>query len=115
MGRGEWISYATYLLSMNGVTYKSRKTFPRNLCVAVFGYDLLRKCTVTGEGSNRNGNVKKPTEKLDPNKVLAIKGNRYNSITYGQNFSCDPTLKLPIVDYFSLNELNIKYFEIIDC
>ncbi|XP_051169447.1 uncharacterized protein LOC127286861 isoform X1 [Leptopilina boulardi] len=73
MGRGEWISYATYLLSMNGVTYKSRKTFPRNLCVAVFGYDLLRKCTVTGEGSNRNGNVKKPTEKLDPNKVLAIK------------------------------------------
>lgn len=74
MGRGEWISYDTYLLSMNGVTYKNRKTFPRNLCVGVFGYDFLRKSTVSGKGSNRNGNVKKPTEKLDPNKVLAIKG-----------------------------------------
>ncbi|XP_043472435.1 histone chaperone RTT106-like isoform X2 [Leptopilina heterotoma] len=73
MGRGEWISYDTYLLSMNGVTYKNRKTFPRNVCVGVFGYDFLRKSTVSRKGSNRNGNVKKPTEKLNPNKVLAIK------------------------------------------
>lgn len=74
MGRGEWISYDIYVLSMNGVTYKSRRTFLRNLCVGVFGYDLLSRSTISGHGSNRNGKVNKPVEMLDSNKVLAIKG-----------------------------------------
>lgn len=92
MGRGEWLPYETYILSMNGVTYKNRKTFPR-LCVGIFGYDLLSKITITGQGSNRNGNVKKPEERLDPNKILAIKGNLH-STTFCRNFAASLCYKV---------------------
>lgn len=58
MGRVEWISYDTYVLAMNGVNRKNRKVFPKNLSVGIFGYDLLSKSTISGKGSNRNGNTK---------------------------------------------------------
>ena len=44
------------------------------MTVGVFGYGLLSKCTITRERSNRNRKMNKPEQKLDPKKLLAIRG-----------------------------------------
>ena len=51
-------------------------SFMTNMTIAVFGYDILRKSTITGRGNNRNNTKSKgqEMEQLDPLCVLAIKG-----------------------------------------
>lgn len=45
-----------------------------NLAVALFGTKVLLKMTVSSKGSNRNNQTRKSELRLDPIKVLAIKG-----------------------------------------
>ncbi|XP_071581695.1 uncharacterized protein [Temnothorax nylanderi] len=72
LGRDVWISTDCYYLTMSNI--RSNAVFVKNLAVAVFGEKLLTKCTLSGRGSNRNKQTKKPEGgKLDQRKVLAIK------------------------------------------
>ena len=82
LGRGIWMLYDTYLLAISGIRVKTRKRFFRQVSVALFGFDVLAKSTITGQGSNRNGRSKKPEMQVDPKKLLAIKGFAYMSNKY---------------------------------
>ena len=49
-------------------------TFAKNILVALCGYNYLSKITISGRGSNRNRQAKKPEEQLDPKILLAVRG-----------------------------------------
>ena len=40
----------------------------------MYGYEILSVSSVTRKGSNRNRGTKNPRKKLEPTKILAIKG-----------------------------------------
>ena len=73
LGRDVWISTDSYYLAVRNI--RSNSVFVRNLALVVFGEKQLRTCTLTGRGSNRNKQKKKPARgKLDERKALAIQG-----------------------------------------
>ena len=63
-----------YTLAESTVPRGRNPTFAKNLLVAMYGYELLSVSSVTGKGSNRNRRTKNPCKKLEPTKILAIKG-----------------------------------------
>ena len=63
---------STYYLAMSNITTHSM--FVKNIAVAVFGEKILLASTISGRGSNRNKEQKKPENQLDPKTVFAIKG-----------------------------------------
>ncbi|XP_051155198.1 uncharacterized protein LOC127277851 isoform X2 [Leptopilina boulardi] len=69
MGRGEFLNVENYALAMSNVDKPSQ--FVKNLSVAVFGKDILRKSTVSGRKSNRSKDEEIPPA-LDSTKLLAI-------------------------------------------
>lgn len=56
------------------VPHSRQATFAKNILVSLCGYDYLTKATVSGKGSNRNKQAKKPEHQLDPKILLAIRG-----------------------------------------
>ena len=72
MSRGEWIAYDTFRMCTDNV-----KTYPqvaKNLALAIFGFEVLQKGTVTVKSSNRSRNKNNPLYRLDGKKILCLKG-----------------------------------------
>ncbi|XP_043461906.1 uncharacterized protein LOC122498288 [Leptopilina heterotoma] len=72
LGRGIYLSMQAWALALHVPTTR-QATFAKNILVSLCGYDYLTQTTVTGKGSNRNKQSRKPQQQLDPKIVLAIR------------------------------------------
>ena len=53
------------------------KTYPqvaKNLALAIFGFEVLQKGTMTAKHNNRSRNQNKPLYRLDGINILCLKG-----------------------------------------
>jgi len=68
-----WISLESYSLVVGTAT--SPYMFVAEMMIVVFSYQILLNSTLMGKPSNRTKiTSQKPQKKLDPIKVMAIKG-----------------------------------------
>ncbi|KYN07073.1 BEN domain-containing protein 5, partial [Cyphomyrmex costatus] len=74
LGHDVWITNCQYDSIVN--VSKTCSIFVKNLAIAVFGTPILKASSVTGTVSNRTKDKKneKARPKLDPAKMLAVKG-----------------------------------------
>ncbi|XP_036144373.1 uncharacterized protein LOC118648447 isoform X2 [Monomorium pharaonis] len=71
LGYGEYLPKTAYVAA--ACDCRRPAIFVRQIAICLFSLETLLNSTVTGKGSNRNRNSKKPENALDCNKILAIK------------------------------------------
>ncbi|XP_036140115.1 uncharacterized protein LOC118648604 isoform X1 [Monomorium pharaonis] len=79
LGYGEYLPKTAYVAA--ACDCRRPAIFVRQIAICLFSLETLLNSTVTGKGSNRNRNSKKPENALDCNKILAIKAIYYHYLT----------------------------------
>ena len=79
LGSGVWLPRTSF---KEACDLNSTSLFVKRLCDMLFTTEELKESTVSGKDSNRRRTEARQPKKLDPTKVLAIKGMDATKVMY---------------------------------